>query len=97
MKTDIPYCPFCSLLPLATIENFNVVETLSENAVIVYQTHKVRAARSQSKSLCLIDSGMDRLVIITFCIGSVECEMTEIICYSGCGLHLRGTCCTCLP
>ena len=25
----------------ATIENFNVVETLSENAVIVYQTHKV--------------------------------------------------------
>lgn len=25
----------------ATIENFNVVETLSDNAVIVYQTHKV--------------------------------------------------------
>lgn len=34
---------FYLLLPLATIENFNVVETLSENAVIVYQTHKVRA------------------------------------------------------
>lgn len=27
--------------PSATIENFNVVETLSENAIIVYQTHKV--------------------------------------------------------
>lgn len=26
---------------LATIENFNVVETLSDNATIVYQTHKV--------------------------------------------------------
>ena len=25
----------------ATIENFNVVEPLSESAVIVYQTHKV--------------------------------------------------------
>lgn len=34
---------FFFLLPLATIENFNVVETLSDNAVIVYQTHKVRA------------------------------------------------------
>lgn len=27
---------------LATIENFNVVETLSDNAAIIYQTHKVR-------------------------------------------------------
>ena len=27
--------------PSATIENFNLVETLSDNAVIVYQTHKV--------------------------------------------------------
>lgn len=32
------------LLLLATIENFNVVETLSDNAAIVYQLHKVRAA-----------------------------------------------------
>lgn len=34
------------LLPhLATIENFNVVETLSDNAAIIYQTHKVRAPK----------------------------------------------------
>lgn len=26
----------------ATVENFNIVETLSDNAVIIYQTHKVR-------------------------------------------------------
>lgn len=31
----------CIFTPAATIENFNVVETLSDNAVIVYQTHKV--------------------------------------------------------
>lgn len=30
---------------LATIENFNVVETLSDNAAIIYQTHKVRATK----------------------------------------------------
>lgn len=28
--------------PPATIENFHVVETLSGNAIIVYQTHKVK-------------------------------------------------------
>lgn len=33
--------PFETLPPSATIENFNVVETLSDNAIIVYQTHKV--------------------------------------------------------
>lgn len=31
-----------TLPPSATIENFNVVETLSDNAVVVYQTHKVK-------------------------------------------------------
>lgn len=35
-----------SLPPLATIENFNVVEMLSENAAIIYQTHKVRASKT---------------------------------------------------
>lgn len=29
----------------ATIENFNIVETLSDNAAIIYQTHKVRATK----------------------------------------------------
>lgn len=36
-----PVLTFQLFSPSATIENFNVVETLSDNAVIVYQTHKV--------------------------------------------------------
>lgn len=32
---------------LATIENFNVVETLSDNATIVYQTHKVNTSTAK--------------------------------------------------
>ena len=31
----------------ATIENFHVVETLADNAIIVYQTHKVKISSSQ--------------------------------------------------
>lgn len=41
-KDDVPVTFSRSLLLSATIENFNVVETLSDNAAIVYQTHKVR-------------------------------------------------------
>lgn len=43
---------FVPLSRSATIENFNVVETLSDNAAIIYQTHKVRATqifKKQSK------------------------------------------------
>lgn len=37
---------FTNSRPLsATIENFNIVETLSDNAAIIYQTHKVSAAK----------------------------------------------------
>lgn len=40
-----------SSLPLsATIENFNVVEMLSDNAAIVYQTHKVRVTGEYNQS-----------------------------------------------
>lgn len=38
LRTNISLISFP---PLATIENFHVVETLSDNAIIVYQTHKV--------------------------------------------------------
>lgn len=52
LKYNVPRCnPPCSLLPLATIENFNVVETLSENAAIVYQTHKVGATKLEVTTL----------------------------------------------
>uniref|UniRef100_A0A8C1W6Q1 Ceramide transfer protein n=1 Tax=Cyprinus carpio TaxID=7962 RepID=A0A8C1W6Q1_CYPCA len=34
-----------------TVENFNIVETLSDNAIIIYQTHKVRGAHAFSKAL----------------------------------------------
>lgn len=30
----------------ATIENFNIVEALSDNAAIIYQTHKVSGSKS---------------------------------------------------
>lgn len=40
----LAYLSLSHALSTATVENFNIVETLSENAVIVYQTHKVRTA-----------------------------------------------------
>lgn len=45
----------------------------------------------------LIHTGTDRPVIVALCIRSAESEMTKLICHSACGLHLRGTCCTCPP
>lgn len=41
----------------ATIENFNIVETLSDNAAIIYQTHKVSAAKISTFDTGLCCSG----------------------------------------
>lgn len=40
----------------ATVENFNIVETLSDNAIVIYQTHKVRVVHVFSKALLRSDS-----------------------------------------
>lgn len=84
--------PDWTVPPSATIENFNVVETLSDNAVIVYQTHKVnwRGFRSCWNLL--------HIWLLTFCswfdsqiIANVCCVCRE------CGLPLRETCSICQP
>lgn len=83
-------------LSLATIENFNIVETLSNNAVIVYQTHKVRATVCMSnhfnfKTTCLLTPKRYFLCLRTS--NWNNCGP----CCSEFGLLLRGTCCTFLP
>jgi hypothetical protein len=40
----------------ATIENFHVVETLADNAIIIYQTHKVKISFIYPKKCQLIQT-----------------------------------------
>lgn len=80
----------CIFTPAATIENFNVVETLSDNAVIVYQTHKVNWLQLGYRLRCLVKANV---WYITACVTT----KWICLCYRGCGPPLRETCSICQP